>query len=135
MPKTHCSYMIEKDVVDKIETLYKSNGCKTKSDFVEKAVEFYYGYIAAESYRDYVSKVLISTIQGTLDSFENRMASLLFKMSVEIAMLEYFHGLAYDLDDLRLEEIRVDCVKQIKSIRGVLPFEKIIDITRDKYLS
>ena len=68
------------ETMKRVETLYRDDGCKSKSEFIEKAINFYCGYLTAENYREYFPSVILSTVKGTLDSFENRMAGLLFKM-------------------------------------------------------
>lgn len=72
--------------LEKVERLYQLDNCRSKSEFIEKAVLFYAGYVCAEDCREYFPEAIVSTIQGSLDSFENRMASLLFKYAVELAM-------------------------------------------------
>ena len=63
----------------KVEKLYPDDNCKSKSEFIEKAILFYCGYLTAADYREYFPNVIVSTMQGTLESLENRMANLLFK--------------------------------------------------------
>ena len=65
------------ETLERVEKLYQEDGCKSRSEFIEKAINFYCGYLTAENYKEYFPEVIVSTVQGTLDSFENRMASLL----------------------------------------------------------
>ena len=67
------------ETLERVEKLYQEDGCKSRSEFIEKAINFYCGYLTAENYKEYFPEVIVSTVQGTLDSFENRMASLMFK--------------------------------------------------------
>lgn len=67
------------ETFERVEKLYREDGCKSRSEFIEKAINFYCGYLTAENYKEYFPEVIVSTVQGTLDSFENRMASLMFK--------------------------------------------------------
>ena len=62
------------ETLEKVEKLYKEDSCISRSDFIEKAIIFYCGYITAENYQEYFPKVVLSTFQGTLDSFEKRIA-------------------------------------------------------------
>ena len=71
-------------VYEKIQKNFKENNCKSPSEFIEKAIVFYCGYLTADDYKEYFPNVIVSTMKGNLDSLENRMASLLFKISVEL---------------------------------------------------
>ena len=74
------------ETLAKIEKLYRDDDCRSRSEFIEKAVLFYAGYLAADDGQEYFPNVIVSTVKGSLDSLENRMASLLFKMAVELSM-------------------------------------------------
>ena len=51
--------MIEQEVVDKLEKHYKDDGSRSKSEFVERAINFYCGYVTAENYREFFPKFVI----------------------------------------------------------------------------
>lgn len=116
----------------RVEDLYKQDGCKSKSEFIEKAIAFYCGYLTAESYRDYFPKVMLSTVQGTLDSFENRMAGLLFKMAVELSVLNRVTAATVDTEELNLPRLRGRCVEDVKRINGCLSFDQAVKDEENK---
>lgn len=126
MSKTHCSYMIEQEVVDKLEKHYKDDGSRSKSEFVERAINFYCGYVTAENYREFFPKVVLSTIQGTLDSFENRMASLLFKIAVELSVLNRVTAATIDVGEFNLTRTRGRCIEDVKRINGCISFDQAV---------
>jgi len=132
MSKTHCSYMIEQEVVDKLEKHYKDDGSRSKSEFVERAINFYCGYVTAENYREFFPKVVLSTIQGTLDSFENRMATLLFKMAVELSVLNRVTAATVDVEELNLTRLRGRCVEDVKRINGCISFAQAVKDEENK---
>ena len=132
MSKTHCSYMIEQEVVDKLEKHYKDDGSRSKSEFVERAINFYCGYVTAENYREFFPKVVLSTIQGTLDSFENRMATLLFKMAVELSVLNRVTAATVDVEELNLTRLHGRCVEDVKRINGCISFAQAVKDEENK---
>lgn len=73
------------DTLEKVEKNYKDDDCRSKSEFIEKAILFYTGYLTEADYLAYFSNVIVSTMKGNLDSLENRMAS--FFMAVELSMM------------------------------------------------
>lgn len=132
MAKTHCSYMIEQETANKLEKHYRDDGSKSKSEFVERAINFYCGYVTAENYREFFPKVILSTIQGTLDSFEHRMAGLLFKMAVELSVLNRVTAATVDTEELNLTRLRGRCVEDVKRINGCISFDQAVTDEENK---
>ena len=126
MKKTHCSYMIEQDVVDKLSTHYKDDGSRTKSDFVERAIAFYCGYVTSENYREYFPQVITSTLDSKLQIMEDRMASLLYKNAVELAMLLHVVAATNDIDDMNLSQLRGLCNQEVSRTHGKIKFEDAV---------
>ena len=130
--KTKFTLYIDPEVLNHIEELYKQDSCKSKSEFIEKAISFYCGYLTAENYRDYLPKVVISTFQGTLDSFENRMAKLLFKIAVEISLLNKVTASTTDFEDFDLDNARVECINEVKRVNGSISLAQAVQEDEDK---
>lgn len=105
-------------VEEKIQKNFEVDNCKSPSEFIEKAILFYCGYLASEEYRQYLPNVLVSTMQGSLDSFEDRMATLLFKIAVELSMMLHVTAAANEIDENTLTRLRGLCVEEVKRLRG-----------------
>ena len=126
MSKAHCSYMIEQEVVDKLAKHYKDDGSRTKSEFVERAINFYCGFITAENYREYFPQVITSTIDGKLKTMEDRMASLLYKNTVELDMILHIVAATMDVSDFNLSQLRGVCNQEVSSTNGKIKFEDAV---------
>ena len=50
---------------------WRGDDCKSRSEFIEKAILFYAGYLTANNYSGYFPNVIVSTVKGTLNSLEN----------------------------------------------------------------
>ena len=96
---------------------------KSRSEFIEKAINFYCGYLTANDGKEYFPQVIVSTLQGTLGGFENRMASLLFKMAVELSMSLHVTAANSEIDEGTLVKLRGLCVDEVKRIRGAVSFD------------
>lgn len=66
-------------VREKIEDTYRSDNCKSQSEFIEKAVEFYLGYLNTKNASAFLPEALSAMMTGTLDYYAGRIGSLLFK--------------------------------------------------------
>lgn len=117
---------IRPSVNDEIAGLFEQDNCRSPSEFIEKAVVFYCGYLRAESANAYLSKVLTTTMRGMLDSFEDRQASLLFKLAVEMAMMLHVTAAANDVAPETLTRLRGRCVQEVKALRGRISFDEAV---------
>ena len=54
---------VHPSTIDKVERLYQLDNCRSRSEFIEKAILFYSGYVSAEDGRDYFPEVIVSTLQ------------------------------------------------------------------------
>ena len=77
--------------------------CQSRSEFVEKALPFYIGYLVTDDTTEYLSKALLTSLQGMLDMNDDRMRSLMFKLCVETNMMMYVIAAHFkdDIGDLR----------------------------------
>ena len=104
---------VREGTMEKIEKLYRSENVKSRSEFIETAINFYCGYLTANDGKEYFPQVIVSTLQGTLCAFENRMASLLFKMAVELSMSLHVTAANSEIDEGTLAKLRGLSVEEI----------------------
>ena len=123
---------IHLSAMEKVERLYQLDNCRSKSEFIEKAVLFYTGYVSAEDGREYFPEVIVSTVQGALDSFENRMASLMFKYAVELAMMMHVTAASFRVDEDTLSRLRGKCVNDVKRLNGRITFDDAVKYQKGK---
>ena len=123
---------IHPSAMEKVERLYQLDNCRSKSEFIEKAVLFYAGYVSAEDGREYFPEVIVSTVQGALDSFENRMASLMFKYAVELAMMMHVTAASFRVDEDTLSRLRGKCVNDVKRLNGRITFDDAVKYQKGK---
>ena len=75
------------ETVRRMDSSLELANCQSRSEFVEKALHFYMGYLVTDDTTEYLSKALLTSMQGILDSNDYRMRSLLFKLCVETNMM------------------------------------------------
>ena len=114
---------IDRDLHELIQSYLHAANCRSPSEFIEKAVAFYCGYLRAEAAQPYLSRVLVTTMRGMLDSFEDRQASLLFKLAVEMAMMMHVTAAANEVEPKTLTRLRGRCVQEVKALRGRISFD------------
>mgnify|MGYP000746710900 FL=1 len=109
---------------------YHSDNCASKSEFIEKAVLFYCGYLSSNQSQDYLASIIPATVKGIVDESSNRMGRLLFKMAVEMAVIENILAAVCEVDQQELKRLRGQCVQEIKRTNGMISFEQALDWQR-----
>jgi metal-responsive CopG/Arc/MetJ family transcriptional regulator len=104
----------------------KIANCKSRSEFIEKAISFYAGYLSANAHTDFLANVITTLVAGTVSVTENRLARLQFKEAVELAKLSHMLAAVSDVDDDTLRRLHVRCVDEVKRINGVVKFEDAV---------
>ena len=130
--KNKFALWIYPETLERVEKLYRGDGCKSRSEFIEKAINFYCGYLTAENYKEYFPEAIVSTVQGSLDGFENRMASLIFKYAVELAMMMQVTAASFQVDEETLSRLRGNCVNDVKRLNGRINFDDAVKYQKGK---
>ena len=118
------------------ETLKKCNegmditNCKVRNEFIEKAIEFYSGYVSAEVHSEFLSDVITESMEGIAKALENRFGKLLFKIAVEMAKLEQMLASINEMDDETIERLHKRCVDEVKKINGIIKMEDAVKYQR-----
>jgi hypothetical protein len=114
------------ETIGKMDSLLERDNCKSRSEFIDKALNFYMGYLVSEDTTGYLSKILISAMQGTLKETENRNSSNLFRLSVEMSMMMNILAAGLEINEEELHSLRGRCVQQVKKTRGKVSMEEAI---------
>ena len=106
------------ETLDKIGSLYTADDCRSKSEFIEKAVQFYIDHLTAEDQRSMLPNAMLSSMKSIIAESDNRSCRLLFKMAVELAVTMNVVAANSDIDDITLERLKGECVKEVKRLNG-----------------
>ena len=107
----------------RLERDYRLDGSRSKNEFIERAITRYQDLLEAEQ-NETLPTAIQSAIDGRLGMFEDRMARLFYKLTVETDM-----GISAVLDCIRMDsdylrKLRADSVKNVKATIGLLTFEQ-----------
>ena len=93
---------------------------------MEKAVEFYLGYLNAQKAENYLPYMLGETLDAKLGVLGDRIGRLLFKLTVEESMLMHIIASDTDVDAPTLDRLRGRCVQDAKRTNGEISFKDIL---------
>ncbi|MCQ4922254.1 hypothetical protein NE686_04100 [Tissierella carlieri] len=114
------------ETMEEMDNLLEKDNCKSRSEFIDKALNFYMGYLLSEDTTGYLSKILISAMQGMLKETENRNANNLFRLSVEMSMMMNILAAGLEISDEELRNLRGRCIKEIRKTRGKISMEEAV---------
>ena len=123
---------IRPSLLEEVDSLYKSENCASRSEFMEKALQFYIGYLTCNHVQDYLAQVIPSTVKGIVDESSNRIGRLLFKMAVEQAVSENILAAVCDVDPQDVTRLRGQCIEEIRKTNGILSFDEALRWQRDE---
>lgn len=121
---------LKPSVLQMADDLYEKDNCGSRSEFIEKAIQFYAGYLYGESAGDYLPKILISTLKGILNESDNRISRVLFKLAVEQAITMNVVAATCNISRDQMEKLRGTCVSQVKRSNGAYSFEDALDFQK-----
>ncbi|MCM1494507.1 MAG: hypothetical protein NC089_01750 [Bacteroides sp.] len=126
-PKRKFALWVRESTLDKVRELYKEDNCNSQSEFIEKAVLFYVGYLSSEKNKDYLSPIIVSTLKSIVAESDNRISRMLFKLSVELAVTMNVVAASQEIDRISLERLRGECIKEVKRLNGSFNFNDAAD--------
>ena len=121
---------LKPSVLDMAEELYESDNCISRSEFIEKAVKFYAGYLYSQRSQDYLPRVVTSTIKGITAESTNQISRILFKMAVEQAITMNVVAATCGISREQLDKLRGTCVSQVKKTNGSYSFEDAYNLQK-----
>ena len=117
-------------VIRRMDGWLEEDNCKTRNEFIEKALRFYMGYLATEDTSEYLSRALVDTLRGTLADNENRLRTLLFKLCVEVNMMGHTVAAHFRADPVNRRELRAYAVDEVLRTNGKISFDDALDLQR-----
>ena len=118
---------IKESSLNLVANLYKDDNCGSKSEFIEKAIIFYAGYLSSNDNSQYLPNVVTSTLKSIVAESDNRMSRLIFKLAVELAVTMSVIAATQEIDKESLQKLRGECVKEVKRLNGSFSFDDAYD--------
>ena len=131
--KLRLSIYLYPETYEKVKELYKKDGCIFHSQFVEKALRFYIGYLTANDDSSYLPTAMLSNMKSIVAESENKISKTFYKVAVELAMVQ--NAFAYSHKDITAEslaELREAVESVVKSTNGMLTLEDAVEWQKEE---
>lgn len=131
MAKQKMAVYFQPETLKKIEQEYREDNCASKTEFIEKAVKFYIGYLRQQEEVNYLSPMITETVKAQIKGTEQRLARLIFKVAVELGKLSHMTVALNDVDDETLKSLHAMCVTEVRKINGIIDYEDAVAYQQD----
>ena len=121
---------IEKALLERADAAMSKTDARSRSDFITKALEFYIAWLHSEETSKVLTPALESVISGRIGDTENRIARVLFKQSVELAMLMHVVAATHSIRPEDVESLRKMCMSEVSKVNGKFHFDDAVRLQK-----
>ncbi len=114
---------INQDLLKTCDNAISRTNVTSRSDFISNAIEFYIAWLDSKNTTKILTPALESVIGSKILDTEDRIARVLFKQGVELAMLMHVVAATNDITESQLKDLRKICVEEVKRNSGKYKFE------------
>ena len=128
--KIKTALWIYPSLLQRVDSWLSEDNCRSRSEFIDRAIRFYIGYLTSEDVSEYLSKALVATIKGAFAEHENHLRALLFKLCVEVNMLCHTIAAHFRADEIDRRGLRAFAVQEVKETNGQISFDHALDVQK-----
>ena len=110
-----------------VKNNYRKDKCKSQSEFIERAIQYYVGHVNADDDTSYLPNAFLSNMKSIVVESDNRISRLLFKLAVELAVTMNVVAATNEIDKQSLDRLRGECVNELKRLNGQFSFDDAVD--------
>ena len=115
----------------KVAENFRGDLCKSQSEFIEKAILFYCGYLHTKRAANFLPRVLADILISGFGNFGDRMGRLMFKQAVESNIINHLLAADSDLDIPTYEKLRQRSVREVCETNGEISFKDDLIFQKD----
>lgn len=125
--KVKFAMRIKPETQELVREWYPKDNCQSQNEFIEKAIHFYVEHLSAQESTRFLPSALVAALRATVQGSENRIARLLFKLTVEISMMMNVLAAGLEIDSTQLDALRWRCVQEVKKTNGTITFKDTLE--------
>lgn len=114
---------INEELLARCDAAIGKTNASSRSEFICDAVEHYIAVLTVKETSKVLTPALESVIGGKIAGTEDRLSRILFKLGVEIAMMNNIIAATHRINVHQLDELRETCTTQVARITGGYSFE------------
>lgn len=128
--KKKCAVWLTPETKELVERVYAADNCKSQSEFIEKAIQFYAGYLNTQNTSAFLPGVIATVLIGAPDNFGQRIGTQLNKVAIEQNMCNHLLAEDTDMDARDYQLLRGRSVREVQSTNGRITFKDVLDFQK-----
>lgn len=121
---------IDKNLLHRCDEAIRKTNARSRSEFIADAIEMYIAWLDSKDVSKVLTPALESVIGAKILDTENRLARVLFKQGVELAMLMHVVAANSDVDQSELNDLRKLCVEEVSRLSGRYKFDDAVEFQK-----
>ena len=118
---------ISEDLLDRCDAAVKKTNADSRSEFICDAIEHYIAVINMKENSRVLTPALESVIGSKIALTEDRINRIVFKLGVEVAMMNNILASTHNIDPDSMESLRRYCTDEVASIGGKYRLEDAVE--------
>ena len=118
--------ILSDDLLQRCDNSIPLDNSRSRSEFICNAIEFYIAWLNNGTNSSVLTPVLESVIGAKIRDTENRLARVLFKQGVEVAMMMHVVAATNNITLGELEKLRRMCVDEVSRNSGRYSFDDAV---------
>lgn len=125
--RTHIYF--DDKIVPNMDSFIKANNFKSRSELVNKAVDFYIDYNNNKKPGEFLSREIEAIMSGNVELAEkrlgNRFAKLMSETAVQLGIMQQILKSISDINENDIENFRKAAVDEIRNSQKILKYEEL----------
>lgn len=114
------------DLLARCDAAMEKTNADSRSEFIREAIEHYIAVLNMKESSRVLTPALESVIGSKIALTEDRISRLLFKLGVEVAMMNNVLAATHQIDANTMDSLRRYCTEEVASIGGKYKFEDAV---------
>ena len=117
---------ISEELLDQCDAAVEKSGADSRSEFICDAIMHYIAVVNMADNSRVLTPALESVIGSKIALTEDRINRIVFKLGVEIAMMNNILAATHNIDAGNMDSLRRYCTEEVASIGGKYKFEDAV---------
>ena len=114
------------DLLARCDAAMEKTNAESRSEFIRDAIEHYIAVLNMKENSRVLTPALESVIGSKIALTEDRINRILFKLGVEVAMMNNILASTHNIDPDSMESLRRYCTEEVVTIGGKYKFEDAV---------
>ena len=117
---------ISEELLNQCDAAVEKSGADSRSEFICDAIMYYIAVINMQESSRVLTPALESVIGSKIALTEDRINHIVFKLGVEVAMMNNILAATHNIDADTMESLRRYCTEEVATIGGKYKFEDAV---------